>query len=227
MKRGAIFIGLVVLAAGCNDPFVDLGERSQEIVYGDTTTTSTTSSIPGDDGDAFALEPVGAAAWQNDGITPQSDSDSPAVVIAAVWNRSNGVERFIQASRTEIAAALPGVVFPELVPAGVGWITSQLVYDVASASLDAETSAAFGLWTTEPYSVTRDAGQAAVLYIGLSASAGSSEIRSIPVEAGLSLEWEDAAHAYRLYCRQWVPEEVCWRTAESTRRLDEMVPAEG
>ena len=40
----------------------------------------------------------------------------------------------------EIAAVLPGIQFPELLPDEVGWVTSQLVFDVASATLGAVIS---------------------------------------------------------------------------------------
>ena len=73
----------------------------------------------------------------------------------------------MQAGRFEIAAALPGVEFPRLVPEKVTHISSQLVFDPLTGTLDVGTSAAFGLWTAEPYTVPRIEGQLVVLRVGL------------------------------------------------------------
>jgi hypothetical protein len=219
-------LGLVVLATACNDPLQGLGEVSQEIVHGATTTTLTVPVDGPGDSTPASLTPAATLSWQNDAVSPGVGGQDPQVVVAGVWNRGNGVERFIQASRAEIARALPGVVFPELVPAEVEWVSSQLVFDVASASLDADTAAAFGMWTVEPYSVTRSDGQAAVFYVGLASGTDPVDgIRAIPVEDGVSLEWSDAFHSYRLFCRTWVEEADCWRAAESATPLLFLVPA--
>ena len=43
----------------------------------------------------------------------------------------------------------------------------------------------------------------------------------------MSLEWSDAFHTYRLFCRTWVEEADCWRAAESATPLLFLVPAAG
>ena len=138
-----------------------------------------------------------------------------------VWLRRDGEGRFIQASRLEIASALPEIRFPGLIPDDVGWITSQLVFDVsAHASLDGGTSAAFGLWAVEPYTVSE--GRVAVLRIGRATDdqqAEPFEIVADVVDEGLSLNWVTGIYRYELFCRTILPEDVCWQMAETNRLL--------
>jgi hypothetical protein len=162
--------------------------------------------------------------WYNDDIEGQRLGD-PAYVASAVWQRGNGTDRFIQASRVEIASALPNVTFLELVPAEVGWVTSQLVYDLASGTLDTVISAAFGLWVVEPYSVGD--GNIAVLRVGLSgdtATEGQSAITVDPVESGLSLTWNEGQYRYELFCRLSVPADVCEEVAKTSAPLRLLLP---
>jgi hypothetical protein len=215
-------------AAACGDqPLANVGDLSRDFVHGGSTTTTTTLPDEGD-GD----RPVGLIAstdlmWENDTLANQATGD-PNVVVSSVWARGNGIEAFIQASRAEIAAALPEARFPELVPDSVGWVTSQLVFDVASATLDAGTAAAFGLWALEPYTVTRTEGQLAVFRIGAAApeEAGAPDepIRAEVAEQGLSLTWREGAYRYELFCRANLDEDACWQMAESVAPLSILVP---
>jgi hypothetical protein len=66
--------------------------------------------------------------WVNDELGSVADLGADDTIIA-VWYRGDQVTPWVQASRGEIANALPGIEFPELVPEGVTHVTSQLVFD--------------------------------------------------------------------------------------------------
>jgi hypothetical protein len=199
-----------------------LGSRSHDYVEGSTTTTSFTADTApvASAADVVAVETVG---WFNQGIEGESVGE-PTFVIASVWNRRDEEGRFIQASPAEIDIALPGVEFPSLVPDSADWITSQLVYDVASATLDVEVSAAFGLWSVRPYS--DDEGRLAVLRVGQATTEaeGGSGIISSAVADGLNLMWSSGLYRYELFCRSPVAETQCWEMVESTVPLAIVAP---
>jgi hypothetical protein len=211
------------LVVGCGDGGLldGLGERSEDVVRGSTTTSTTILVV--DDEQEFTSIDATDVSWWNDDIEKQVEGDS-SFVITRIFQRGDRVTKFVQASRLEIAAALPDIRFPGLVPADVGWVTSQLVFDVISGQLDPETAAAFGLWTVEPYTVNE--GRAAILRIGFATDADlqSLEIRPEPVDEGLSLIWATGKYRYELFCRTALPEELCWQMAESARRLDRQLP---
>jgi hypothetical protein len=161
--------------------------------------------------------------WVNDDIGPAQPLDDPQAVISTVWNRQLG-SRFVQASRAEIAKALPTIRFPEAVPEAVRWVTSQLVYDPATGLLDADTSSAFGFWTVEPY--TADSGQLAVLRVGPApdgTGAARSDIVPIVVPDGLSLGWTEAGLRYELFCQASVTDEVCDAIVDSFLPLSDLL----
>lgn len=211
-------VAITLLVAGCGEAgvFDGLGERTRDAVVGGTTTTTAPPVVAGE-GDQ-GLVRTADVLWFNDDITPQV-SGEPDEVIAAVWERQLS-SRFVQASRREIAEALPALVFPSLVPQQVRWVTSQLVYNATAGILDTDTQAAFGLWTAEPY--RSDTGQLAVLRVGrapIDAPAGRSEIITIAVPDGVSLAWTESGHAYELFCRSEVSEDLCRQTAVSAVSL--------
>ncbi len=92
-------------------------------------------------------------------------TEAPEEVITRVFLRGGDGGQFVQASPYEIAAALPGIRFPALVPGDVTSITSQLVYVPGRPILNPEQSAVFGMWTVEPYSRSRVVGQRGVLSV--------------------------------------------------------------
>ena len=164
IKRTPLLIVMALAVAACGDAGLldGLGDRSVQAVHGETSSTTSTTEPEREDvplGSTRASDLV----WYNDGLPGESPSSETNVVIVSVWERGDGLTSVIQASRNEIATALPGVQFPELVPDSVGWVTSQLVYDVASGTLGADTSAQFGLWRLEPYS--SDEGRTAVVRV--------------------------------------------------------------
>lgn len=218
-----VALALAVSACGETGLLDDVGDRSQRAILGETTTTSQVVV----DVEDFRETPVSRSAdlsWWNDKIQDPSRGE-PSFVTQQVWARSDRQDTHIQASRVEISDALPGLHFPELVPGEVVWITSQLVFDVASGTLDLETSAAFGMWPVEPYSVS--GGSSAVLRIGV-ANESQTEIYAEPipefVEDGMTILWVDGPYRYELFCRSSLSEELCWRMQETSGTLRDQIP---
>lgn len=216
---------LALVAAGCGDLLSGIGDLSEQVVHGDrpdTTTTTLGGSVD------LRLKGVTNVAWFNDGMDAATANLSREDTIVAVWlDRENrGFEGgFIQATRREIARALAGVQFPQLVPSQVTHITSQMVYDPVTIALDANTAAAFGLWAGEPYLAPRSESQLAILRVGLNTVSGSldTEIVSFRVSDGQELAWTQGSYTYQLFCRRGIPEQACYAMAESTIPLDLML----
>src|SRR4030042_766553 len=150
---------LVVSAAGCGDVLGGVGDLSRDFVHGDTTTTFGTTTLPQPGGGMALVGLSRSVTWVNDQYTAVPGLSAEAAV-RQVWLRGDGIDPYIQAGRQEIAAALPGVEFPRLVPEQVTHISSQVVFDVQTGTLDVATAAAFGLWTAAPSPVPRTRGHA-------------------------------------------------------------------
>lgn len=225
MRRFAVGCALLAVAvAGCGEAGVldGLGDRTREAVKGGTTTTTVLLAVAAGV-ENEALVKSDEVLWFNDDISPQFTGTSEEVV-TAVWQRQLG-NRFVQATRTEIAAAIPSGVFPGLVPQQVRWITSQLVYNEISGTLNTDTSAAFGLWSDVPYQL--DTARVGVLRIGrapLEAPAVRSQITSIEVPDGVSLGWTESGHRYELFCRAEVSEDLCVAVSLSTVPMLDLRP---
>lgn len=204
----AVACAFAVGACGESGPLEGVGQRSASWVTAATIPTTTSPAVVAEIGDE-GLVGAGDILWVNDDIGPAEASDDPQAMIAAVWQRQLG-SRFVQASRVEIATALPTIRFPEAVPEDVRWVTSQLVFDPATGLLDADTSAAFGLWIVEPY--TAEGGRLGVLRIGMApdgVGGAKSDVVPIIVPDGLSLGWTEAGLRYELFCRASVTDAVC------------------
>lgn len=219
-----IALVLVVVAAACGESgaLQRVGEASSGWVTAVTMPTTTTPPVVIEIGNE-GLVGASDVLWANDDIGPVSPSSDPRFAVAAVWDRQIG-SRFVQASRAEIAAALPTMRFPEAVPEDVRWMTSQLVFDPVSGLLDVDTSAAFGLWTVEPYTVEN--GRLAVLRVGsapVGVGAAKSDVVPIIVPDGLSLGWTEAGLRYELFCRVTIPEPVCNAIVDSFVPLNELL----
>lgn len=228
LRRAILVLSLlafVLTACGEAGPLDGVGELSSDWIRDDETTTTTIEIQPA--GIGFeALVRATDVLWFNDDIEGQA-TGSPAVVVTAVWDRRLG-SRFVQASRAEIATALPTVQFPESVPSSVRWVTSQLVYDEDAGDLDVDTAVAFGLWQAEPYTLSE--AQVAVLRIGVAppeTGPGKSDIVPFIVSDGVSLVWTDAGLRYELFCRSTVSEELCTEVAESSTLLSGLLPGRG
>lgn len=215
---------MVLSACGDQGLLDGLGERSHEYVEGSTTTTlfsSVTAPVTTQPGVVSAS----TASWFNVGLDGEESSPESAVVLATVWRRGRDTGRFIQASPYEIWTSLPGIEFPAVIPEEAGWITSQLVFDAASATLDIDTSAAFGLWSSVPYET--DEGRLAVLRVGQAANVAEvgGGIIAAPVEEGMSLQWTDGGFKYELFCVAQIPEDMCWQMVESAVPLESLAPS--
>lgn len=225
MKRTGLLLGILAFAlAACGEAGVldGVGDRTREVVQGETTTTTILVAVAAGVDDEGLVDSADVL-WFNDDITPQYSGTSVEVV-EDVWQRQLN-SRFVQAARREIAASLPSLTFPGLVPRQVTWITSQLVYDETSGTLDSDTSAAFGLWTAEPYQ--SDTARLGVLRVGkapLEAPAARSQIATIAVPDGVSLGWTESGHRYELFCRSEVSEDLCVEVALSTEPLLGQLP---
>ena len=222
--RRIIALGLAaVIVASCGDALGGVGDLSHRVVYGDEVTTTTTLAPA--ESQALRLRGITDLIWTNDdtdATTAGLDQDS---VITAVWLRGDKVTPFVQASRREIATALPGIEFPQLAPEAVTHASSQLLYDQLTGILAASTAAAFGLWVGEPYDLPRTEGQLAVLRVGLKTleDDADGEIFSFQVTGGRELGWTDGPYVYQLFCRTGVSEAACFEMAESTIPLSLIV----
>jgi hypothetical protein len=221
-RMSAVVVFVSLLLAGCGETGVldGVGERTREMVEGTTTSTAVPVSVVSNDPDAGLVGSFDLL-WFNDDIDPQFTGAS-AEVVRAVWERKLN-SRFVQASRDEIAAAMPGAAFPELLPGDTRWVTSQLVYNTVTGALDADTAAAFGFWTTEPYQT--DTARIGVLRVGqapVDVGTERSDVVPILVAHGISLGWTQNGYRYELFCRSTVTDELCVEVAGSTVPLHEL-----
>jgi predicted small secreted protein len=221
-RRLTVMLSLAaVTAAGCGDVLEGVGDMSRDIVHGGSTTSVTTTTLPQPGGGMALTRLSGDVTWVNDQFEAGAGEGAQGV-IRRVWQRSTGVDPYIQASRFEVAAALPGIEFPRMVPEKVTHISSQLVFDTQTGTLDVATSAAFGLWTAEPYTVPRIEGQLVVLRVGQRSALpdeGSSDISTFQAADGRELAWAAGDYVYQLFCRRGISEESCFAMADSLTAL--------
>lgn len=225
MRRWVIVgVALSVLLVGCGETGVldGVGDATRGYVEGDQTTTTTIVPVAAGTGDEGLIGAVDVR-WFNDDIPNQMTGMSDQVV-RGVWERELK-SRFVQSSRAEIVAALPSIMFPDLVPENVEWITSQLVFDETTGVLDTDTTAAFGLWVSDPYQ--SDAARLGVLRVGRAAVdllPTRSDIVPIIVPDGISLSWTEGGHRYELFCRSDISEELCGDVGNSAVPLAGLLP---
>lgn len=237
--RSGFVVALVSLVmAACGDaPLGSLGERSSDWINEPTVPTTeavvtTTPTIIGSE----------SLSWANDDIRTEN-LDDQAALGSEVFARREG-DRFIQASRFEIAALLENVAFPSRAPAGAQWVSSQLVFDNDGTVSD-DPSAAFGIWSAEPYSRSRTVAQMAVLRVSRDLETASQlasgeldpscaffadrtseqcEIITVDVRdtwllsasSGSTLIWFEGSYRYELFGRSFVPLDVL---REMTREM--------
>jgi hypothetical protein len=221
---------LLVLVAACGDaPLAGVGERSAEWINKPEVVTTTIPPVSTPD-----FVDVVSLQWLNDNIE-NPNLDNPDQLLATIFSRREG-DRFIQASREEIVAALPGVEFPSRVPYGAEWVSSQLVIE-NSGVISNNPSAAFGIWSAEPYTRSRSVAQMVVLtvsrdpdtaaevaQIGEGVTCARFADRSTDIceivnlsgrqvwrltgGGGLTLIWFDDIYRYELFGRSFVPGDV-------------------
>ncbi len=171
-SRRTVFLACLGLLWACGpEPLSGLGEGASDWIEKPTIVTIPTT-VEG----SPTLAAVAGVVWYNNNLTPVPGT-SPAEVISGVFARSSPSDRFAQATPAEIAAALPEVAFPNLVPPEVKYITSQLVYDRSTGRLASDQVAAFGLWNVEPYTRSRSVGQVGVIDVTID-GAGADLIES-------------------------------------------------
>ncbi len=229
-RRLLLLVSAVVLLGACGgSPLESLGWRSSDWINEPTvpTTIAVSTTVP-------ALVGADELSWANDEIDSENLGDQEAI-LADVFARRQG-DRFIQASRYEIAAALPDIAFPDRAPSGAEWVSSQLVFD-DDGTLAADPSAAFGIWSAEPYTRSRSVAQMIVMRVSSDLEA-ATEIASGEVEpscarfsdrttegcellkigdrdvwllrssSGPTFIWYEGPYRYELFGRSFVPQSV-------------------
>ena len=222
----ATVLAAVFVLTACGDaPFNSLGQRSSGWIGEPTVVTTTTvaTTVP-------IVIDARALKWFNDELSGGSPDD-PAALKVAVFARRAG-DLFIQASRAEIATLLPDVKFPTSTPYLSEYVTSQLVFDERGDLAD-DPVAAFGIWSSEPYTRSRSVAQMIILSVSVDpevaadvASPGadnscerfadrSSEVCavatldgrpvwSLEASNGTTMVWFDGEYRYELFGRSYV-----------------------
>jgi len=237
-------LAIAMVAAACGEsPLQSVGQRSSEWINEPevTTTTAVAVTVP----IAVSVERL---LWSNDEIVTQNLSD-PVALVSEVFARREG-DRFIQASRAEVSSMLPDVHFPAQVPYGAEWVTSQLVIE-NSGQLSDDPSAAFGIWTAEPYTRSRTVAQIAILRVAndketATEIAQSGEdpscarfadtttdscevfdiadrsVWSLTSNQGTTLVWYEGTYRYELFGRPFVALATLTSMAADSVRLEDL-----
>jgi hypothetical protein len=235
----------VVILAACGDaPLQSIGLRSSGWIN-EPTVPSTVPVIT----TAPTVVPATRLLWANDDIESPNLGDRDAF-LADVFARREG-DRFIQASRFEIVAAIPEVQFPGLAPSGAQWVSSQLVFDNDGSIAD-DPSVAFGIWSAEPYTRSRSVAQMVVMRVfndpeaAAEVAGGSTEpscarfadentddcevitLGQRPLwvlggSGGATLVWFQGDFRYELFGRSYVPTAVLQEMSEGMIPLSSLV----
>lgn len=241
--RIVLVMAAATLLAACSEtPLGSVGQRSSgwinepEVV----TTIAPPVTVP-------LSSSAASLQWSNDEIVTKYLYD-PEQLIAEVFARREG-DRFIQASRAEIAAVLQQVRFPAEVPYGAEWVSSQLVIE-NSGELSDDPSAAFGIWSAEPYSRSRSVAQMAVLQVTNDKELATElaqggevscarfadrftdqcdildvngrQVWSLSSTGGTTLVWFEGAYRYELYGRSLVSQDSLLAMAAESVFLGEL-----
>jgi hypothetical protein len=197
-------MGAAIALVGCGpQPLESIGWRSSQWINEPTvpTTTRVVTTIPSE-------VPSTQLLWAND-VIEVADLGDPATVLDTVFARREG-DRFVQASRFEIAAALPELSFPAQAPTGAQWVSSQLVFD-NDGTIAEDPSVAFGIWSAEPYTRSRSVAQMIVMRVSLDQDT-ATQLASGEVEATCALFSERATDSCEIITvgerQTWVLEEA-------------------
>lgn len=214
--RSIAVLSFALLLAACSDTSLsDIGARSSGWI-GDSGSGGTAGSEESLPQVVRAVE----VDWFNDDLGSPVAVGSAEEVLAAIVERTESADRYIQASRLEIAAVLPGLEFPDIFPIEITAVTSQIVIGSGRDRLDDEVYAAFGFWTVEPYTKSRSVGQRGTLTIGgiqgesacerfaagavaacTTETIGPHRTVRIDSESGQTWVWADEAYEYQLFLR--------------------------
>jgi hypothetical protein len=215
-RRSTLILVCALALSACSESSLsELGGRSSAWIGTNESASAEGPAVAGQ-GVVRSVE----VDWVNDDLGSAASIGSPEEVLAGVVARTTGPDRYIQASRLEIAAALPGLAFPDLLPSEVVAITSQIVVASNRERLDDEVFAAFGLWTVEPYTKSRSVGQrgtftvtgiqpesacerfaAGAIAACTTETIGDHETVRIDAESGQTWVWFDDAYEYQLFLR--------------------------
>lgn len=235
-----------VVIVGCgHSPLESIGLRSSDWINEPTvpSTVSVDTTIP-------RIIRSDNLQWANTDIVNESMGEREAM-LSEIFNRREG-DRFIQASPVEISAALPDVAFPDRAPNGAEWVSSQLVFE-NDGTLSDEPSAAFGIWSAEPYTRSRSVAQMIVIRVSNDLEAanelatgeveatcalfsdraadeceiitvGSRETWLLGESAGSTLIWYDGPYRYEMFGRSFVPSRVLQEMSGAMTPLDSLIP---
>jgi hypothetical protein len=246
MKRliGVVFIAVVVAACG-DSPLQIIGERSAEWINEPEVVTTTLPPVT-----TPRFVQIENLQWANEDIVNPNMGDRSAL-IATVFDRREG-DRFIQASRDEIVAALPGVEFPSIAPYGAEWVSSQLVIE-NNGTLSRDPTAAFGIWSAEPYTRSRSVAQMVIIRVVIDpetaaeiAEAGEDvscarfadratnvcetlnldgrQVWKLLGSGGITLIWFSGEYRYELFGRNFVPADDLNEMVSNTFLLSDLEP---
>lgn len=239
----ALGLAALIFAACGGSPFVSLGNRSSGWINEPRVTTTTVARV-----DLPTEVPSSVLQWSNDDIV-SGPFESREDVVAAVFARRQG-DRFIQASRAEIVAAVPEIRFPAVGPYGAEWVSSQLVIE-NNGTLSAEPTAAFGIWSAEPYTRSRSVAQMIVIRVAHDpetaaevgdpdgafscarfAEEATEECALIRLDdrpywrlsssGGVTLIWFEGEYRYEMFGRAFVSVEILQKMATETVMLAEL-----
>ncbi|MGH8915932.1 MAG: hypothetical protein ACRDZM_15635, partial [Acidimicrobiia bacterium] len=224
--RAAAVLATILLAACGDAPFASLGQRTSDWIAEPTVLTTTTipTTVP-------VVISAGILKWFNDGLGDASLLGDPDALRDAIFARRAG-DLFVQASRAEIAALVPELKFPSSTPYLSEYVTSQIVFD-SDGNLSSDPIAAFGIWSSEPYTRSRSVAQMMVLRVSVDAEAAAEvaepgaeiscarfsdrttevcavttldgvPVWSLEASNGTTLAWFDEDYRYELFGRSFV-----------------------
>jgi hypothetical protein len=243
-----LLVAAAVLAACGDAPLGSLGQRSSDWLGEPTiiTTSTVPSTVP-------VVIDARILKWFNDGLGGQFLDDAEALKTAVFARR--GGDLFIQASRAEIVALLPDIQFPSSTPYLSEYVTSQLVFD-ERGDLASDPVAAFGIWSSEPYTRSRSVAQMIVLSVSVDpevaaevAAAGANNscdrfaerttevcavttvsgrpVWSLEAGNGTTMIWFDTQYRYELFGRSYVTVDALQRMVLDPIPLSELEVAAG
>jgi hypothetical protein len=247
--RTAVLAAAVFTLIACGDaPFTSLGQRSSGWIGEPTivTTTTVATTVP-------VVVDARVLKWFNDGLGGEF-LDDPEALKVSIFGRRGG-DLFIQVSRAEMMAMLPAIKFPTATPYLSEYVTSQLVFDERGDLAD-DPVAAFGIWSSEPYTRSRSVAQMVILNVSVdpeaaaevaAAGAGNScdrfaerttevcaittlggrPVWSLEASNGTTMVWFDGEYRYELFGRSYVTSAALQSMAENLVPLSELGVAAG
>lgn len=247
--RISFLLALAVFTAACGEsPLDSLGQRSSDWMSEPTIITTKTVAIT-----VPVVVESETLKWFNDDLTEDDLSDVSALS-RAIFRRRAG-DLFVQSSREEIVALVPGIRFPEGAPYLAEYVTSQIVFE-PTGEISGDPIVALGIWSAEPYTRSRTVAQMAVLRVFSDQETASElrqpgvsftcarftdrateqcetlEIEGLPywrmtASDGQTILWFDGQYRYELFGRKFVTAKALEQMATDTMLLRELEPGSG